>query len=132
MELAARCTESSLISDPAALRPVLEGMRRVMTSGTAARLTPPSGVRVYGKTGTADVRGFAGEEPFGIARAAPAEPHSWFVAFAEPVTEAELAPAARGRLALAVVIPRGGAGASAAGPLAMEILAAARDLGYLR
>jgi len=30
------------------------------------------------------------------------------------------------------VIPRGGTGSSAAGPLAMQIIAAARELGYLR
>jgi cell division protein FtsI/penicillin-binding protein 2 len=107
-------------------------MRRVMTAGTGARLAPPAGVRVYGKTGTADVRGFAGEEPFGIAPATAAAPHSWFVAFAEPASAAELAPIARGRLAVAVVVPRGGTGASAAGPLAMQILAAARELGYLQ
>ncbi len=132
MELDARCAETALVPDPEALRPVIAGMRRVMTAGTGARLAPPAGVRVYGKTGTADVRGFAGEEPFGIARGAMAAPHSWFVAFAEPASAAELAPVARGRLAVAVVVPRGGTGASAAGPLAMQILAAAHELGYLR
>jgi cell division protein FtsI/penicillin-binding protein 2 len=89
-------------------------------------------VRVYGKTGTADVRGYVGEEPFGIARAAVAAPHSWFVAFAEPTTTPEGEPASHGRLAIAVVVPRGGTGASAAGPLAMQILEAAHDLGYLQ
>jgi len=128
----APCAEAALVSEPDRLRPVLAGMRRVMTAGTGARLQPPADVRVYGKTGTADVRGFAGEEPFGIAPAAPAAPHSWFVAIAEPASVAELAPAARGRLAIAVVVPRGGTGATAAGPLAMQIIAAARELGYLR
>jgi cell division protein FtsW (lipid II flippase) len=132
MELEARCAEVALVEDPEALRPLIAGMRRVMTAGTGARLAPPGGVRAYGKTGTADVRGFAGEEPFGIARAAPAAPHSWFVAFAEPASAAELAPTTPGRLAVAVVVPRGGTGASAAGPLAMQILAAARELGYLQ
>lgn len=132
MERGATCAESALVTDPASLAPIIAGMRAVMTSGTGARLTSPPGVRVYGKTGTADVRGFAGEEPFGIARAAMAAPHSWFVAFAEPETTPALAPTANGRLAVAVVVPRGGSGASAAGPLAMQILAAARELGYLR
>jgi cell division protein FtsI/penicillin-binding protein 2 len=132
MELGAKCTESALVADPASLQPILAGMRAVMTNGTGARLIEPPGLRVYGKTGTADVRGFAGEEPFGIPRAAMAAPHSWFVAFAEAETTPELAPAAPGRLAVAVVIPRGGSGASAAGPLAMQILAAARELGYVR
>jgi cell division protein FtsW (lipid II flippase) len=131
MELDAMCPELSLVSDPAALGPVIEGMRRVMTAGTGAGLSPPAGVRVYGKTGTADVRGFAGEAPFGISPAAPAAPHAWFVAFAEPATS-EPSPIAPGRLAVAVVVPRGGTGASAAGPLAMQILAAAHELGYLR
>ncbi|HEY5944667.1 MAG TPA: penicillin-binding transpeptidase domain-containing protein, partial [Kofleriaceae bacterium] len=126
------CSESKLVDDPATLAPILAGMRAVMTTGTGARLSQPSGVRVYGKTGTADVRGFAGEQPFGIARAQMAAPHSWFVAFAEPGGAVELAPNAPGRLAIAVVIPRGGTGAAAAGPLAMQIIAAARDLGYLR
>lgn len=132
MELGATCAVTTLVSDPASLRPVLEGMRRVMTSGTGAGLTPPPGVRVYGKTGTADVGGFAGEEPFGIARAAQAPPHSWFVGFAEPAAVTELAPVANRRVAIAVVVPRGGTGASAAGPLAMQIIAAARDLDHLR
>jgi cell division protein FtsW (lipid II flippase) len=132
MELAAPCPEAVLVEDPEAVRPVIAGMRRVMTAGTGARLQPPAGVRVYGKTGTADVNGFLGEEPFGIARGAPAAPHSWFVAFAEPSSAAELAPVSPGRLAVAVVVPRGGTGASAAGPLVMQLLAAARELGYLQ
>jgi cell division protein FtsI/penicillin-binding protein 2 len=132
MELAARCDEVVLVEDPEAVRPVIAGMRRVMTAGTGARLQAPAGVRVYGKTGTADVRGFLGEEPFGIARGAPAAPHSWFVAFAEPSPAVELEPVTRGRLAVAVVVPRGGTGASAAGPLVMQIFAAARELGYLQ
>ena len=131
MELGVACRTTTLVADPAALQPIVAGMRAVMTRGTGARLVEPPGVRVYGKTGTADARGFVGEQPFGIRRAAPAAPHSWFVAFAEPASTAELAATAPGRLAVAVVIPRGGGGASAAGPLAMKILAAASELGYL-
>ena len=107
-------------------------MRRVVTAGTGARLTSPAGVRVYGKTGTADVRGFTGEQPWGIAPKQVAAPHSWFVAFAEPASAAEGEPIVAGRLAIAVVVPRGGTGASAAGPLAMQILDAAHALGYLQ
>ncbi len=132
LELAAPCTTATLVDDPARLRPVLDGMRRVMTAGTGSLLSKIDGVRVYGKTGTADVRGFAGEQSFGIAPAQVAAPHSWFVAIAEPATTTELAPRAPKRLAVAVVIPRGGTGASAAGPLAIQIITAARDLGYLR
>jgi cell division protein FtsI/penicillin-binding protein 2/cell division protein FtsW (lipid II flippase) len=132
MELGAKCSEAKLVDDPRTLAPIIDGMREVMERGTGARLTAPAGVRVYGKTGTADVRGFSGEEPFGIARRQIAAPHSWFVAFAESETTQALAPNAPGRLAIAVVIPRGGTGASAAGPLAMQMIAAARELGYLQ
>jgi cell division protein FtsI/penicillin-binding protein 2 len=132
MELGAPCTSKNLVADPAALAPIVDGMRKVVTGGTGMRLGEPAGVRVYGKTGTADVKGFVGEEPFGIARAAVASPHSWFVAFAESSSIPEGSLTAKGRLAIAVVVPRGGTGASAAGPLAMLMLAAARDLGYLQ
>ena len=129
MELAAPCTDVALVTDPAQLAPVVAGMRRVMTGGTGAKLVPPAGVRVYGKTGTADVRGFIGEAPFGIAPGEAAAPHAWFVAFAEPATNLE--GATRGRVAIAVVVPRGGAGAVTAGPLAMQLLGLAKTLGYL-
>jgi cell division protein FtsI/penicillin-binding protein 2 len=130
MELGAKCIEVKLVDDPQVLLPIIAGMRAVMDTGTGKALREPDGVRVYGKTGTADVKGFAGEAPFGIGRAQTAAPHSWFVAFAEPSVATERNNA--GRLAIAVVIPRGGTGASAAGPLAMQILAAARELGYLQ
>ena len=131
MELGAPCEDSALVEDPGALAVIIRGMRRVMTAGTGAGLREPAGVRVYGKTGTADVRGFRGEQAFGIAPGAAAAPHSWFVAFAEPTTIAEGGVDVRGRLAVAVVVPRGGSGASAAGPIAMQILGAANELGYL-
>jgi hypothetical protein len=37
----------------------------------------------------------------------------------------------RKRIAIAVLVPRGGAGSATAGPLAMRILGALRELGYL-
>ncbi len=132
LEIPATCAAQNIVNNPAALLPVIAGMRRVLTHGTGARLVQPAGLRVYGKTGTADVRGFVGEQPWGIAPAAQAAPHSWFVAFAEPTRIREGELTAPGRLAIAVVVPRGGTGASAAGPLAMQILAAARELGYLQ
>jgi cell division protein FtsI/penicillin-binding protein 2 len=125
MELGAKCTETKIVDDPASLAPILAGMRAVMETGTGKHLREPEGLRIFGKTGTADVRGFSGEEPFGIGRAQIAAPHSWFVAFAESTANPQR------RIALAVVIPRGGTGASAAGPLAMQIFAAVRELGYL-
>jgi cell division protein FtsW (lipid II flippase) len=126
MELDALCPAMTVVHDRSAIAPILEGMRRVVTSGTGARLSEPEGLRVYGKTGTADVRGFVGEEPFGIRPRQVAAPHSWFVAFAERSD----ARGDTGRMAVAVVVPRGGTGASAAGPLAMQILTVVRDAGY--
>lgn len=132
MELGAPCVEHALVDDPALLASVIAGMRQVVTTGTAARLAEPAGVRVYAKTGTADVRGFVGEEPFGIRPGQPAAPHAWFVAFGESAAVAEHSVSAPGRIAVAVVVPRGGTGAAAAGPIAMQILAAAKQRGYLQ
>ncbi len=131
MELDAPCTETAIVDDPRSVGPIIAGMRQVMTAGTGARLREPAGLRVYGKTGTADVRGFRGEEPFGIRPKQVASPHSWFVAFAEPASAIENAVDTPGRLAVVVVVPRGGTGASAAGPIVMQIFAAAREAGYL-
>ncbi len=131
MALGAPCAETALVDDPAELAPILAGMRQVMTDGTGRRLGAPPGVRVYAKTGTADAGGFAGEEPYGIVRASDAPPHSWLVGFAEPAAAPECATETPGRLAFAVVVPRGGSGAATAGPLAMQLLAAAAQLGYL-
>jgi cell division protein FtsI/penicillin-binding protein 2 len=131
MELSAPCQAHTLVEDSSVLRPILAGMRGTMTHGTGRGLAAPAGVRVYGKTGTADARGFAGEEPFGIRRKQIAPPHSWFVALAELTTTRECEPTAAGRIAIAVVVPRGGGGATTAGPVAMDILQAAQRLGYL-
>jgi cell division protein FtsI/penicillin-binding protein 2 len=131
MELAAACPEVALLEDPAPLAPILAGMRQVMTRGTGRSLVAPAGVRVYGKTGTADARGFPGEEPFEIVPGQRAAPHSWFVALAEPESNPACAPQAGGRIAVAVAVPRAGAGAAVAGPIAMEIIAVLRESGYL-
>src|SRR5262249_35331637 len=83
-QLGADCSEARIVDNPPALLPILAGMRRVMTAGTGRTLIAPERVRVYGKTGTADVGVFVGEEPFGLKPGKPAVPHSWFVALAEP------------------------------------------------
>jgi cell division protein FtsI/penicillin-binding protein 2 len=98
--------------------------------GTGRHLRPVDSVRVYGKTGTADVLGMSGEEAYGIARGKPAPPHSWFVALAESRAVEPCAPDGPGRIAIAVVVPRGGAGSGAAGRTAMAIVEALRELGY--
>lgn len=130
LELAAPCAEIRLVDDPGHLAPILAGMRRVMTDGTGKRLAPVDGVRIYGKTGTADSPPFRGE-PSHSGRRTPS-PHSWFAALLEPDSAPECALATPGRIAIAVVVPRGGTGASNAGPAAIEIAKAVARLGYLR
>ncbi|NUQ00543.1 MAG: cell division protein FtsI, partial [Armatimonadetes bacterium] len=84
-----------VVVSPEAARVVLSMMGDVMRpGGTAAHLGVP-GVRVAGKTGSA-------ENPHGQA-------HSWFLA---------LAPAEAPRVAVAVVVENGGYGGRAAGPVA--------------
>jgi cell division protein FtsW (lipid II flippase) len=128
MEASAPCPATALIQDAAQLAPIIAGMRMVMTEGTGRRLVEPRGLRVYGKTGTADAGGFLGEAPYGIAPGQVAAPHSWFVGFAEPIDASPCATLTPARIAVAVVVPRGGAGATSAGPLAMKILEAQRRL----
>uniref|UniRef100_A0A7V3J9Y1 Penicillin-binding protein 2 n=1 Tax=candidate division CPR3 bacterium TaxID=2268181 RepID=A0A7V3J9Y1_UNCC3 len=77
---------------------VREGMRRVVTSGTARSLSNLP-FTVAGKTGTA-------QNPHG-------EPHAWFIAFA---------PYENPKIATVVLIENGGEGSSAAVPVTREIL----------
>jgi cell division protein FtsI/penicillin-binding protein 2 len=106
-------------------------MRTAMTTGTGAGLPRVPGVRVYGKTGTADSVVIEDEQPYGLEPGlVGAAPHSWFVALAEPEDAGACDPLGTGRLAVAVVLPRGGGGA-VAGAAAVEMIAAARELGYL-
>jgi penicillin-binding protein A len=65
------------------------------------------GVPTAGKTGTAQLGGTG-------------EPHSWFIGFA---------PANAPKIAIAVIIERGGAGATQAAPLAGDLMQAALALG---
>ena len=126
------CKEVRLVDDPRRLVPILAGMKRVMMKGgTGHGLPAVPGVRVYGKTGTADVHGFKGEESYGLAPGKKAAPHSWFVAIAEPESNPPCQSVAPHRLAIAVVVPRGGFGSRAAGPAAMEIVKVLSAKGYL-
>ncbi|HEY7410669.1 MAG TPA: FtsW/RodA/SpoVE family cell cycle protein [Vicinamibacteria bacterium] len=132
MALDATCERRTLLPDPATTSPILAGMLRVAVSGTGAGLAKPPGIRVYGKTGTADSIGLEEERPWGVEVGVYGKPNSWFVAIAEPEQAPSCAPANPGRIALAVVVPRSDLGARVAGPAAMEILAAAQELGYPR
>ena len=63
-------------------------------------------IRVAGKTGTAETD-------------KSKEPHSWFVAFV---------PADNPKIAICVLVEHAGWGATVAGPISMEVLAAALNL----
>jgi penicillin-binding protein 2 len=67
-------------------------------------------LEVAGKTGTAQVHGRRGGEPW---PAYDANDHAWFVGFA---------PAGRPRIAVAVLVEHGGHGGEVAAPVAMEIV----------
>jgi cell division protein FtsW (lipid II flippase) len=130
LDMKARCEERKVVDDPARVGPILSGMFKVMENGTGTYLKEPPGVRVYGKTGTADSIGIKDEIPWGVEFGVFGRPHSWLIALAEPMDNVLCEPISPRRLAVAVVIPRSATGASVAGPAAMEILAAAQSLGY--
>lgn len=126
------CEEIRLVDSPDAITPILAGLKKVIDSGTL-RGSQLAGLRIYGKTGTADDVGRREEEPWGIRRGSlDYDPHSWVVMFAEAATPGDEAcePTRPGRLAIAVRIDRGGAGAGHAKAVALSVLRAAKDLGY--
>lgn len=78
---------------------ILRNLMTAAVSGGTGRAAAISGVKVAGKTGSA-------ENPHG-------EAHAWFIGFA---------PADRPQVAVAVIIENGGAGGAAAAPVAREII----------
>jgi len=97
--------------DPIAFKYVMEGMRQVVTSGTARRAEVP-GFDVCGKTGTAQVvsirTGATGKQ----------KEHAWFVGFAPKPEEGRLP-----EIAVVVLVEHGGHGGTISAPIAQAIIA---------
>ena len=91
---------------PAAMRRLRVLMRGVVTDGTGRRADLP-GLEVAGKTGTA-------QTPRG-------DDHAWFIC---------MAPQAKPRVVVGVLIEHGGYGSAAALPVAAGLLKKAEELGY--
>ena len=89
----------------------MEGMRQVVTSGTARRAEVP-GFDVCGKTGTAQVvsirTGATGKQ----------KEHAWFVGFAPKPEEGRLP-----EIAVVVLVEHGGHGGTISAPIAQAIIA---------
>jgi len=93
---------------------VVHGMIGVTQRGTAAAIGAHAPYVFAGKTGTAQVFTVARNEKYNAAKINERlRDHSWFIAFA---------PADQPRIALAVLEENGGAGASAAAPIARKVL----------
>jgi penicillin-binding protein 2 len=93
---------------------VVHGMIGVTTRGTAAASGAHAAYTFAGKTGTAQVFTVAQNEKYNAKLISERlRDHSWFIAFA---------PADEPRIALAVLQENGGAGASAAAPIARKVL----------
>jgi penicillin-binding protein 2 len=93
---------------------VIHGMIGVTQRGTAAAIGLHAPYVFAGKTGTAQVFTVARTEKYNASKINERlRDHSWFIAFA---------PADAPRIALAVLEENGGAGASAAAPIARKVL----------
>jgi penicillin-binding protein 2 len=93
---------------------VIHGMIGVTTHGTAAAIGAKAPYPFGGKTGTAQVFTVGQNEKYNAKKLDERlRDHSWFIAFA---------PADAPRIAVAVIQENGGAGASAAAPIARKVL----------
>jgi penicillin-binding protein 2 len=93
---------------------VVHGMIGVTQRGTAAAIGAHAPYVFAGKTGTAQVYTVSRTEKYNASKIDERlRDHSWFIAFA---------PADAPRIALAVLEENGGAGASAAAPIARKVL----------
>jgi penicillin-binding protein 2 len=109
------------VEDPRNWQTVLDGMDRVVNGlrGTARNVAVDAHFRTGGKTGTAQVYQLAdGNQGDDEEVAQHLRDHAWFVAFA---------PVEAPRIAIAVVVEHGGAGSTAAAPIARATMDAWLD-----
>jgi penicillin-binding protein 2 len=93
---------------------IMEGMRDTMTRGTARAIATTAAYKMAGKTGTAQAFSVAQNARYVEKDVAERlRDHSWFIAFA---------PAEAPQIAVAVLVENGGFGASAAAPIARQIM----------
>ena len=111
-------------------RVIARFMRAVVTGGTGVGAAVP-GVKVAGKTGTAELRSTVNEDPVPLEPGAAPTPQpedktdtdAWFVGFA---------PYANPRVAVAVLLVGQGAGGETAAPAAKTVIQAAVRLAARR
>jgi penicillin-binding protein 2 len=92
----------------------MEGMRATMIRGTARAISKTAEYNMAGKTGTAQAFSVAQNSKY-VEKDVDERlrDHSWFIAFA---------PAEAPQIAVAVLVENGGFGASAAAPIARQIM----------
>ena len=94
---------------------IMDGMRMTMTIGTERAIQTSAEYHMAGKTGTAQAYSVARTERLDREVEESLRDHSWFIAFA---------PAEDPQIAVAVIVEHGEHGASAAAPIAGEIVKA--------
>jgi cell division protein FtsI/penicillin-binding protein 2 len=102
------------VTSPQVARTIERLMVDVVSYGTGTAAAIP-GVKVAGKTGTAELEDTRGPNPDQNAAPAASNTDAWFTAFA---------PARRPRVAVAVLLVRAGAGGATAAPAARTVLEA--------
>jgi cell division protein FtsI/penicillin-binding protein 2 len=109
------------VTSPRTARVIARYMRAVVTSGTGVGAAVP-GVKVAGKTGTAELRNTVNDDPEPGTAPTPqpeedkTDTDAWFVAFA---------PYKHPRVAVAVLLVGQGAGGETAAPAAKTVIQAA-------